>query len=371
MSKIYLIHVTDTHFALPADDIQIRLTGRKRAPGVRGAFVKKIQTGVVGQDGARPAEAKLWLTLNDELRSLVAALRTDATCELHVVHSGDITQAGQPKSLDHAMQALTLACDGIPISTVAGNHDVWPREFPLFAPERTALQGRFVRTSTWLPPTYPVQVSVGTPGLLDLVLLDSPVPDSAMNTTALGAVDAELLADGSFVRETDQIAAKHPRLYGAVLHHPPADVSTSISWWRSLQQLLNLSVGMVLTDAVRLRRAMLARNVAFAICGHEHAPPNAAADAICEQGRLLVLQGGCPTLFRNSGNADDPQFAVYEIEFERGLVQLRWYIRYLTPTPRWHSFGSYSWDGKHWAQGSPHSIPYLFPGRRKAQPLYP
>jgi len=370
MSKVHLVHITDTHYATVAENIQIATTrsmldlGWSLGSIARGCLLKR--------HGVARAELRtLWPALLAQLTVLTRYLASQGS--LAVVHSGDITQAGQSDSLQVAVSELSGATrDAGDLHVLPGNHDVWPRDFPAFAPARTSLQARFTRSVPGLPKQFPHHVNVGN--VVDLVMLDSAVPDTMLNTSALGRVDAEL--DGNvFVDQLSSVPRKQVQLRGAVMHHPPADLSSKgQSWWRAVQQSLPIGVGMVLLDAAQFRSRLQGCDVAFVLCGHEHAPPATPEDALVHDGHLLILQAGCPSLVHGAGNNDDPQFSMYELDFYTGRPKLHWYICHLEPL-RWESFGSFEWDAttRTWSTLRPGPVPSLLPGSGlpKAPPITP
>ena len=104
---------------------------------------------------------------------------------------------------------------------------------------------------------------------------------------------------------------------------------------------------MILMDDHRVRTELRTANVSIVMCGHEHQTPPAPQAAIVEDGALLVLQAGSPTLRMNHGNHDDPQLSFYEIVHEGSTIELDWLVGRLDPT-RWVRFGRYRHDGSRW-----------------------
>lgn len=200
-------------------------------------------------------------------------------------------------------------------------------------------------------------------------MFDSTVPDTMLNITALGRVDAEL-AVANYVLELDQVPPLRGVFRGGVMHHPPADIATAgQSWWRTVQQQLPLAPGMVLLDSPAVRQRLFDQYIAFVLCGHEHAPPQTAEDALVDDGRLLILQSGCPSLVRGAGNNDDPQFSVFEVDCF-GSPTIHWFICRLDYL-RWEAFGSFEWNptNRTWrVLNPPHAVPQDFPGAGLPKP---
>lgn len=366
---LYIVHVTDTHYANDAEDIQASTT--RKSQYQTSSIVQRARRLVLSRHGCARAELNtLWPTFIDQLGAFTNHMVVTGT-EMITVHSGDITQAGQPQSLHDALGQIAQATSPCGLHALTGNHDVWPRDFPAFSPARTSLQARYTRSLRPLPTQFPHHVPTST---VDIVMFDSTVPDTMLNITALGRVDAELSA-ADFVLEVDQVQAPRGNFRGAVMHHPPADIATAgQSWWRSVQQQVGFAPGMVLLDSQQLRQRLFDQHIAFVLCGHEHAPPHTSDDAIADDGRLLILQSGCPTLVRGAGNNADPQFSVFELDCF-GSPTIHWYICRLDYL-RWEAFGSFEWDAstRTWSVlAQPKAVPAAFPGARlpKPPPLIP
>jgi 3',5'-cyclic AMP phosphodiesterase CpdA len=275
-----------------------------------------------------------WLSTNDAAPSVV-------------IHSGDVTQAGQLGSLKPALEAIRRAAPQARLHAIPGNHDVWPEDFPSFAADRTSLQLQRIRQSGELPRTFADHHNPG--GLLDWVLLDSTAPDALLNTSALGSVDVELGPAFSWQRQLTPPPTRAGKLLAAVMHHPPEDLhGNGTSWWRIVQRQMQASVGMLLLNAPAVRSELISHNVSIVLCGHDHQPPTDPAAALVEGGRLLVLQAGCPTLDRGFGNNDDPQFSLYDVVEKGGdEIDLYWATNRFT-TRGWAPAAHYRFNGHVW-----------------------
>jgi 3',5'-cyclic AMP phosphodiesterase CpdA len=363
-----IVHVTDTHYATKQDNIHFHLSrGGPSSSGLLGQFVSAARSVVVSQNGCARAEHQLWQLLLTEIASEAQAASSD---EFVVVHTGDVTQAGQLRSLLRAHQELRQA-SGPSYFSVPGNHDLWPHDFPLFAPARTATQARAIRECRCFPSNYPVTQVVQAGGLsVEFVLLDSTIPDSIMNTCALGALGHEFDAVQQSMHE--QLARLPPpqhHLRVAVIHHPVADLPTQ-GRWRSVQQQLGVHFAMVLLDAAKVRADLLKAGVSVVLCGHEHQLPKQPQDALIENSQLLLLQAGCPTLSQLLGNAD-PHFCRYDLQSMTQGIELTWRVRHLDPVC-WSDFGRFIYSSGTWTTLPPRSAPTSGSGSgRRARAPFP
>lgn len=339
----WIIHLSDTHFALPGEDIQRPSVGsgligiRGFAPRMRARVLARIRKALISHHGARAAERALWQDLLDAVSQFSLALKGQPWA---LVHTGDVTQAGQIKSFQVAMERLRRCASGATSHVIPGNHDVWPGDFPAMDPSRTAVQSRHAREILGVP-AYASHQSLADP--IDLVLLDTSIPDSLLNSVALGRLVDE--THGPQLRPRQGQA-----LVLALQHHPPAElpsVANRDAWWRHAQQLMGMPTAMVLLDDARVRQELVRAGVAGVLCGHEHRAPLSLDNAIVENGTLLVMQSGCPTLESGFGNHDAPQFSAYCVEAGDDVITLHWFICYLHPF-RWRHFGSVDRAGSVW-----------------------
>jgi hypothetical protein len=104
---------------------------------------------------------------------------------------------------------------------------------------------------------------------------------------------------------------------------------------------------MSLLDAPKTRQQLVRNGVVAVLCGHEHQPPDNVHQALCEDGELLVLQAGCPTLDKGRGNYALPQFSVYALDCHDDKLTLHWFRYELDPLHVSH-FGSLEHDGCKW-----------------------
>lgn len=360
-----IVHLTDTHYARPGDDVRFKLV--RQVPGGLGPFgpiVKQLRSHVLGRDGARHAEGVLWQRMLAEIRAM------SSSADQVIVHTGDLTQAGQIDSLRDAHAELQSVAR-LHLFLVPGNHDLWPNDFPPCSASRTCLQSRVVRSLGCFPPSYPDVRSIQIAKLtVEFVLLDSTIPDSLLNTVALGALSDEVM--GGAVREQiSHLAPRKARLRVALVHHPVADLP-STSLWRSIQSKVGMSVAMVMLDSAKVRQDLLQKEISVVLCGHEHQPPRTPGDALLEGGHLLQLQAGCPTLYKHFGNSDTPQFSRYDLyERPNGDVELSWMTCELDPVPQWRLFGRYWHDGQIWHLVPPSGPPSSSNRRSKARPPFP
>lgn len=356
-----IVHVSDTHFAAKADAQRFQLQLSRKAPASDlGRLAHAARNVVIASDGCTAHEPRLFKSMLDELERLS---RSDSPPDA-VVHSGDITQAGQLGSLEGALDAIRRHIGKAELLAIPGNHDVWPEDFPAFAPARTALQHARIRMCGLLPSRYGHRCSPGA--LLEWLLLDSAVADALLNTTALGSMDMDLGSTLHWCPQIDPSAGGQTRLRAAVMHHPPADLQgPSTKWWRKLQASSPISGGMVLLDAASARSELVNHGVSLVMCGHEHQPPSDPALSLQEDARLLVLQAGCPSLQLGAGNHDDPQISIYDIEENGSDVELSWFIGRLSPM-RWTSFARYRHDGARWHQLTTPPLPRSLAGKPRA-----
>jgi predicted phosphodiesterase len=349
MRRLILFHISDTHFALDRDKLGLKFT---TTPGASGVVWNGIRSVVMKQKGTRAAAQSLWDDLLATMERTIDALQT-AREEIAVLHTGDITQAGQTDSLQDALEEIRKRAKPFPLHAIVGNHDLWPGEFPALAPSKTAHQLDHVRNIDALPEHTQTLVNLGRGGdpLAELFLCCTAIADSLMNSLALGQFEPA----GGHVppprksRRTSPargIAAVNlSRVRMAALHHPVVDGSSAR--WRKLQQLAGLNAGMVLLDAAKVQKELCSHDIPIVLCGHEHETDI----RLCNGNRLLQLTAGCPTLWRGKGNQGEPEFSLYQFEEHEGREQ--WltvdaYVCHLLPA-RWSAKGTYLYDGNVWA----------------------
>lgn len=339
--RTFLIHVTDTHYAAPGDVLRLRL---RSAPNSSSQLLQNLHAHVIHQKGAQPADRYLWREFCKAVESTATAVAPQG--ELAVVHTGDITQAGQLPSMRSALQQLA-GLTKTTVHAVVGNHDLWPHAFPAFAPSLTGRQHSSVRK---LQPELPAEYPAGPRPLsnaLELILVNTAVADSLLNTSALGKIEVDTIVRNSPVDPLDFPPKRRLRI--VAMHHPIIDFGRG--HWRQLQAYLGLSFGMVLIDGQREQSRFDKARVALVLCGHEHAVQG-ANDRLCCNDRLLQLAAGCPTLHKGKGNEGHPQFSLYMLEEKGNDIHLHWYICRVNGR-RWSAETSYVHDGHFWrANGS-------------------
>jgi 3',5'-cyclic AMP phosphodiesterase CpdA len=315
-------------------------TGVPLLSGVRHAILQ--------HHGARAAERTLWRELLDTLTRTVDELPLVEDDELALIHTGDITQAGQIQSLHVALSELGERVGGKQLLAVPGNHDLWPEDFPPFSPGKTAHQFARIRNVPGLPsesPWGPIRLR----STLELLLFNSAVADSMLNTFALGKIQEELASGPHFTTRDPMSHPPAARLRGVVVHHPIVDFAQRDT--RAIQQAIGVNVGMVLLDAPSVQQQFERSSVALVFCGHEHEVPG-SPKRLHGQDTLLQLCAGSPTLWPGFGNFSEPQFSLYVLEEEGAGVKLSWYVCRLHPA-RWscetayrHAHGKWQADGR-------------------------
>ena len=228
MSVVRIAHVSDTHFATAADAAAMKPRLVRAAPHFARLFTT-ARDAIVAAHGCNSQEPRLFKLLTNELRRLASSdIRPG-----FVVHTGDISQAGQLGSIDAALTAIKKAAD-VDVLAIAGNHDVWPEDFPAFAPSRTPLQVERLRRSGLVPPRY---CHVHPRQGIELLLLESASADALLNITALGSVDADLDHSFAYRPQLPPQPAQQAPIRAAVMHHPPQDLhGASASWCRRSRQ---------------------------------------------------------------------------------------------------------------------------------------
>jgi len=338
--RTFLIHVTDTHYATPGDVLRLQL---RNAPNSASPLLQRLHAQVLRQRGAQHADPYLWREFCKAVGS--AARIASAEDELAVIHTGDITQAGQLASMQGALHELAAQANA-PVHAVVGNHDLWPQAFPAFAASLTGRQHGLVRSLPELPAAYPAGPKLfNRAPYLELVLVNTAVADSLLNTSALGKVEADAISRPSSIgAPLDSPGTR--RLRVVAMHHPIIDFGRG--HWRQLQTHLGLNFGMVLIDGPRMQTFFDKARVALVLCGHEHAVQGANGRLCCND-RLLQLAAGCPTLHKDKGNEGHPQFSLYMLEEQGAEVHLHWYICRVD-VRRWSAETSYVHDGQFWRQ---------------------
>lgn len=381
MSRLILIHVSDTHFALPGEELGLSVAA---AAAAGGALTNGLRTAVMKKKGTRPAERRLWQELSNTLQRTTDALQRMGERDVVVVHTGDITQAGQFQSLMQAIQTIESNAKPFDVYAVVGNHDLWPSEFPALAPSKTAHQFGHVRSMTCVPSASITLVPLGSRPTAELFLCSTAVADSLMNSVALGRFEpaAGHLPRPSQPPNTPPRGLTADLLTGlriAALHHPIIDAGSGR--WRDVQRQVGWNAGMVLMDANEVQTDLVDADILLALCGHEHAPAPLDKRLCCDD-RLLQLTAGCPTLWEKQGNEAPPQLSLYVIEKRRdrrhagqgAWLTLDSYICRLEPE-RWSAEASYHHDGAKWfVPSSPQrSLPSLLDGRflgKKSNPPF-
>jgi hypothetical protein len=362
VNTLFIIHISDTHFALDTEQLNLRSTHKTTHKTPLEGLVNQLRLWTFKQNGTRAHEPSLWQELLGTLRHTADGLRGR---EGAVIHTGDITQAGQLESLEQALEAIKGDTHPFPLHAIVGNHDLWPRDFPGFSPTKTAEQFSHIRNMKCMQDSPQVGVPLGRGPSAELYLGCSAVADSLMNSVALGKLEPE---EGHLPPPLKPRRQSPPpaglssvlltNLRIAALHHPIID--SGGSRWRAAQAGLGLSLGMVLQDAPQVQALLDQRGVRLVLCGHEHA--RAPRDKrLCCDDRLLQLTAGCPTLYQSKGNGASPQFSLYIIDECAGQVPwltLDSYVCRLEPR-RWSFDASYQHDGKRWhvSAGAHHALP--------------
>jgi hypothetical protein len=364
LSRYFLIHVSDTHYAAAGEDLGYGIA-KSAAAGFSSAATTKAN--VIKNHGARAANSRLW----DELLRAVEDITTDLSARsesFSVLHAGDVTQAGQLGSMSYALRELKTRAQGRELFVVPGNHDLWPSDFPAVAPSRTGVQFLKIRDVPEMPAKYPDGPhQLG--GMLECFLLNSAIPDSMLNSFAWGKVEPESGQSASPSTLGPLARPRATRLRSVLIHHPitvpPAPASTANPTSRTSAP----PVAGTLLDGPALLQQLVGHEVALVFCGHEHALSNPHARLYCGD-RLLQLSAGCPTLWQGYGNHDEPQLSLYQLEQDDCGVTLSWLVCGLSPR-RWIAQPSYCHDGTRWLACGPSKLPLGGPPGGHSLPPFP
>lgn len=354
--KTFLIHITDTHYAAPGQVLGVQGASH---PKLTAQAVLAARNAVWSQKGASAADPTLWVELKKTLEHLAMKLGALGFGQDYAaIHTGDISQAGQLQSMGSAISALKQSAR-VALPAIVGNHDLWPGEFPLFAPSLTAHQHFHVRHVFGLPRTYP-RGPLALPNNFELLLLNTTVADSLLNTTALGKMEAD---PGVGVTIIDPLTLPSTsRLRIVAQHHPVIDVGVGLG--RQAQTLFGVQLGMGLLEAPDTQQCLANAGVALVLCGHEH---RATAD-LSQDRRILQLAAGCPTLAKGHGNPEEPQFSVYLLEDQGPDLYLHRFVCRLFPE-QWSEMPSFVHDGKVWNHTQVRDTKTL--GQLRGKPLAP
>jgi hypothetical protein len=347
MSELYVVHVSDTHFALPTEDLRWKLAFNPACWGKRGIVpaIQLARVAVIKADGCAPHDRWLWTEFLRELGQLAPMIASAGAPETLFIHTGDVTQAGQRTSLSAALGGLSSALGQDP-KVVSGNHDLWPEDFPPCAASRTSLQCGLMRDCGSFPRSYPdrcASIRGARSGLLELHLLNSAIPDSLLNAVGLGKIEQEMHG-GAAVSQLSMLARMNQvdTLRAVAVHHPVLDIGPS--WRRAAAHVLGLSPAMALLDGADACSDLVSAHVGLVLCGHEHT----GRATLDPSSRILQLAAGCPTLHRGTGNDDDPQFSLYVLRgFGQGLFLDR-FVCLLAPA-RWQTAERFQYDGATWS----------------------
>lgn len=333
-----ILHISDTHLALSGERLSLPALAHRRLPvtGVVGAALRQIRRAVIAADAAQSAESPLQAALLQALtttgQELVAA-QHPSRGELDgaaLIHTGDLTQAGQICSMQDAMELLSRSA-GIPAFFQIGNHDAWPQDFPPFAAERVVLQHQWIRglrsgSGNELPHTYPAINMLDVEGTIELIRLNSVLADSFPNTLALGSVAPELGTAVQAGHASDQFAQLSSRTPSTALrivamHHPPYPLNTG--FWTSTWSRLMSPQPCGLLEGPVVQNQLLRNMVNLVLCGHEH---SRSSQQIMAGGRILQLAVGSPSFRQTAGNHDVPHFSLYWFDIVDTKVVLWWML---------------------------------------------
>jgi 3',5'-cyclic AMP phosphodiesterase CpdA len=359
-STLALIHLSDTHFALPHEQLSVPGLLRRPLPvgGFLGGVFKLVRRLVVSNHAAQPAEQALVRAMHSAITTTATILRAamgTAEPELDdaaIVHTGDLTQAGQIESMKVALDAFSASGKGLPFYGQIGNHDMWPANFPPFAPERIPQQHQWTRglrsnaQTVTLPARYPAIDSLGPASEVQLVRLNSVLGDSLPNTVAWGAVADEHDPSQPIGTSSSQfndipVSSRNVRLRAAMMHHPPFSLHTGIIAAASHIMVSPAWCGLI--DGARVQAELLRRGVNLVLCGHEH---QRSAQRIFADSRILQLATGSPAFRKGRGNHDVPHFSLHWIDVLDDAVYVWWCVCVLASVggPSWGVEGVYKLD---------------------------
>jgi 3',5'-cyclic AMP phosphodiesterase CpdA len=345
MERSLIVHLTDTHFATTREALDPSRTV-VNAAGPAAALLNTIYRRIRTDDAAGRHHPIL---LQGMFRFLgrVRSVPTDWG-RVAVVHTGDVTQAGQLAGMASLLGQVENVT-GLQPLVIAGNHDLWPSEFPIFAGSETHLQFTALRQRREFARTHPDAKALGTG--VQLLRLNSPVPDGLENALAVGRLTDEW--DPAQGRRVPQLAALKAlldpdmALRVALIHHPVCELGTT---YRPVHDRVREWTGPIAFD-LRERDDVAANldavGVQLVLCGHEHRVPT---KVLHRNDRLLQLAGGTPCMWveEKEQSLARPSLSIYGIAVEGPkAIHLGWLV-YHVDSGTFSGRGTYSYDGKKW-----------------------
>ncbi len=167
-----------------------------------------------------------------------------------LVDTGDRSAYGDMGSIEAGEGFLSMwqeALHGCPVRTIYGNHDAWPRTFPLAVGASNVGEHRGLvcsrpgwQAQEWL--TKPLTVALPGNASIKLYALDSVCWGRTKNSLAVGEVAQESLS--MLADQLREDTAQLPGLRIVALHHPLA-----FPWYRQETKVLGIFPAMKLLQA--------------------------------------------------------------------------------------------------------------------------
>ncbi len=305
--RLFILHVSDTHYARPGETLCSLLRAQTRTEETPAAAFQVAARYFISQmKGAAHHFAKYRRDYLDRVSQVVQILQGEC---ITILHSGDVSQAGQISSIVEELSELQKAAgDGIEMIAVPGNHDLWPMDLPVLRPTHTALQYSRIRNLGFFPSQYPKLFTLSTPvNRIHLWALDSPIADSVPNMFAVGSVEDNRISDVGVVDDSGPYI-------GTVSHHPLRPVDPKLA--RRLAQHLRFPV-LNMLGATALCDVLVKQGVIVHFCGHEHRRPARPDDMPIHDNKILQLAAGTPTIGSSTRTSSStiPQFSLYSVVF--------------------------------------------------------
>lgn len=356
--SIVIVHASDTHFALPEEHLDRRqLQQPLPFGGVLGPALEQMRALVLKDSAAQPAEETHYRRFLEAIKEVAAELAAEAketSLRAFLIHTGDMTQGGQPESMSRAIVQISEAFSPHESLFQVGNHDVWPSAFPPFAPEHTPRQHAWVRDlgqrlgGRTLPSQYPgVDVLSSPPATLEFVRFNTVLADSLPNAFAYGRLGAEVTDQGIQAPSVDQIATltshnrAEARLRIAAAHHPIFLFNNG--FWNKIAGAVLAPAPCGLLQAKEAQKVIVDLGFNLVLCGHEHAVPR---QVLFADSRVLQLAAGSPSFAKGLGNSSEPHFGLYWLDICPDEVHLQWFTCTIDPLdePDWVHRQGYVFD---------------------------
>jgi predicted MPP superfamily phosphohydrolase len=216
---LQIIHISDLHIVHPDFDrwAPQRMWSRtlRRALPMLPTVIAQIEEGTASHDP----------NALEDFEDFVVLFTHKSQTTTWLVVTGDLTTFGDPQSLSLALQYITRLkqrCQGTCV--IYGNHDAWPRAFPLVSADLHVIQQVMLKTDGHFSisqPTGPLREAFPNhPGEVQLYTVDSVLYGRWDNSLALGSVRPGQLTQLASLINKNRSPGEARDFRILALHHP-------------------------------------------------------------------------------------------------------------------------------------------------------